>query len=53
MLKYYEQKEAQKELNKKGKSGLINKTIFKSQFKLNFKSLLVWTIIVAGIWRWG
>ena len=46
MLKYYEQKSSKKE-NKSGK--FINEHIMKQQFKENFKSFLVWTIIVAAL----
>lgn len=49
MLKYYEQKQGQKEIKKAGKSKLFNRHIFSSQFSLNFKSLLIWSIIVAAI----
>ena len=46
MLKYYEQKSSKKE----GKNGtFINGHILKQQFSENFKSFLVWTIIVAAL----
>jgi ABC-2 type transport system permease protein len=46
MLKYYEQKSSKKE----GKSStFINGHILKQQLKENFKSFLVWIIIVAAL----